>query len=243
MDETKLNEFVQRARQAAGENLESVVLFGSAASGEYDPEFSDLNLFCVLRAASGEALAKLSPVAEWWAKQKQPPPLVMTRAELERANDTFTIELLDMKQHHRVLFGDDVVQALDIPLDLHRVQVEYELREKQVLLRQQYLLAAGRDKRVWELLLGSAPSIATLFRHALIALGQPAPTGRREAVQALSAHVGFDLSVVPLLLDIRRKRDSARQHHAQELFARYAEAVGQVTDAVDKMGPVSLKPR
>ena len=58
----------------------------------------------------------------------------MTRQELERSTDVFTIELLDMQQHHRVLFGEDVVQGLQIPMHLHRVQVEYELREKLILL-------------------------------------------------------------------------------------------------------------
>ncbi len=42
-----------------------------------------------------------------------------------------------MQQHHRVLFGlDALLTGLQIPMDLHRVQVEYELREKLILLRQ-----------------------------------------------------------------------------------------------------------
>ena len=55
----------------------------------------------------------------------------------------FTIELLDMQQHHRVLFGEDMVQGLQISMHVHRVQVEYELREKLILLRQQILLTSG----------------------------------------------------------------------------------------------------
>ena len=47
--EKQLNEFVSRTRQAAGDNLQSVVLYGSAAAGEYQPEFSNLNLLCILR--------------------------------------------------------------------------------------------------------------------------------------------------------------------------------------------------
>ena len=48
----KLNDFVSRLRDAAGANLESVVLFGSAVTGEFHPEFSNLNVFCVIRDSS-----------------------------------------------------------------------------------------------------------------------------------------------------------------------------------------------
>jgi len=75
-----------------------------------------------------------------------------SREELERSTDVFTIELIDMKQHHRVLWGDDVIQGLQIPMRLHRVQVEYELREKLILLRQHLLLAGDDKRRIRELL-------------------------------------------------------------------------------------------
>ena len=237
MDETKLNEFVERARKAANENLEAVILFGSAVSGDYEEGFSDFNLFCVVRDSSAKSLHALGDVAKWWAKQKQPPPQVMTRAELASSVDVFTIELLDMQQHHRVLFGTDVLQGLTIPLDLHRVQVEYELREKTLLLRQEFLLASGKDKALWDLMLHSLPSFLTLFRHALIALGKPSTRARREAVQTLASHVGFDSGVMLSLLDVRQDKAKRGSFDAHDLFAQYLAAIEKVTNAVDAIGP------
>jgi|SRR5579862_9276712 len=232
--EDKINEFVKRVREAAESNLESIILFGSAVSGDFHPGMSDLNLFCVLRDCSFVALQALAPVAKWWERQKQPPPLCMTRRELERSTDVFTIELLDMQQHHRVLFGEDVAQDLRISMHVHRVQVEYELREKLVLLRQQILLASGNESRLWELLQRSAPSFSTLFRHALIAVGEEAPTGRRDAVQALSTKMKFDPSPVYQLLDIRERKTEAKRIQVQDLAARYLAAIEKVTAAVDE---------
>src|SRR4029077_14220422 len=130
----KINEVVQRIREAAGANLESVLLFGSAVTGNFHPGLSNLNMLCVLRDSSFAKLQALAPVAKWWDRQKQPAPLCMTRLELQRSTDVFTIELLDIQQHHRVLFGNDVVKGLVISMQVHRVQVEYELREKLILL-------------------------------------------------------------------------------------------------------------
>src|ERR1700736_6489118 len=92
IDEKKLAEFVTRTREAAGSNLVSIILFGSAAAGDFHPEYSNLNLFCLVRDSSFRSLQALAPVAKWWDKQKQPPPLLMTRDEMERSAHDFTIE-------------------------------------------------------------------------------------------------------------------------------------------------------
>ena len=171
--EKQLDEFVSRMQKAAGENLQSVILYGSAASGDFNPEFSNLNLLCILRETSFAKLSAIAPVVEWWHRQKHPAPLVMTWEELEHSADVFSIELLDMQHHHRVLFGDDRLTGLRIPMHLHRAQVEYELREKIILLTAASSAACtGNDRDLWNLLLGSFPAFATLFRHALIALGR-----------------------------------------------------------------------
>jgi hypothetical protein len=233
--EKTINDFVGRLREAAGDNLESVILFGSAVSGDYHPEYSNVNLFCVIRDSSFAALQAVAPAVKWWDAQKQPPPLFMTRDEIQRSRDVFTIELLDMQQHHRVLFGEDVVQALSIPANLHRLQVEYELREKLALLRQHLVLALGNDSRMWELLLRSVSSFATLFRHALIVLGHDAPVGKREAVQALSKRIGFDASGILQVLDVRERKSERKKFNVADVFSRYLGALEQVTAAVDKM--------
>jgi hypothetical protein len=140
-----------------------------------------------------------------------------------------------MQQQHRVLFGQDVVTSLKIPMHLHRAQVEYELREKLILLRQRMLLAAGDKKRTWDLLLRSLPAFVTLFRHVLVAQGQPVPATRHEAVKALAVSLDWEASPFVQVLDVRERRAERGQFDVQELAARYLAAVEQVTAAVDRM--------
>lgn len=232
--EDKINEFVKRIREADASNIEAIILFGSAVSGDFHPGLSDVNLFCVVRDASFAALDRLAPVAKWWSKQNQPPPLWMTRHELERSTDVFTIELLDMVQHHRVLFGEDVLQGLHISTHLHRVQVEYELREKLLLLRRHIFAAAGDSSRLLDIVLRSAPSFATLFRHALIALGDSSLSGRRDAIHALAKRVQFDASAIEQVLDLREHKLDPKKLDVKDLCARYLAAIEKVTAAVDQ---------
>ncbi|MGB2602264.1 MAG: hypothetical protein WBC78_01625, partial [Candidatus Sulfotelmatobacter sp.] len=112
---------------------------------------------------------------------------------------------------------------------------EYELREKLALLRQHLLLASGNNSRLWELLLRSVSSFATLFRHALIVLGHDAPVSRRETVHALSKKIGFDASGILQVLDVRERKSDRKQFDVADVFSRYLSALEQVTAAVDKM--------
>jgi hypothetical protein len=235
LPDEKLNKFVQLLRNGAAANLESVILYGSAASGEFQAKFSNLNVFCTLRDSSFGALLALEPAVKWWRGKNEPAPLLMTREELQHSTDVFAIELMDMRQHHRVIFGEDVLQGLEIPTHFHRIQVEYELREKLVVLRQAVCLSSASDRKLWDLLLQSLPSFLTLFRHALIALGEPAPDQKRECIRALSERLRFDPSVINEALDVREHKTKPKQLDVKRIFAGYLATIEQVNAAVDKM--------
>src|SRR3954462_12055829 len=138
-----LDDLLEKLKQANGDNLDSVVLYGSAAAGEdgFHPEFSDLNVLCLLQRLDSAALQKLSPAVAWWEKQQQPAPMLFTLEELRSSADVFAIELYDIKNTHRVLFGPDHFAQLNVPMNLHRVAVERELRTNLIRLRQRYMLA------------------------------------------------------------------------------------------------------
>ena len=233
--EKLISDFVGRMRAAAGGNLKSVILYGSAAAGDYVHEHSDVNLMCVLAETSFAAIAGLAQVVEWWAKQKHHAPLLMTAEELRRGADVFSIEFLDMQQNYRALWGEDPLKGLEIPMKFHRAQVEYELREKTILLRQRLLAVAGDEGAKWELLVRSLPAFGTLARHALIAMGEKQGHSNREAVEKLAAKAGFDASAFAQLFDLRERKADRKKMNVDDVFARYLRAVEQITAAVDEM--------
>ncbi len=232
--EKLLSEFIEKIRAAAGANLVSVILYGSGAEGEFHPEYSDLNLLCLLRDASFVSLSKIAEVVEWWRGKKHHPPLVMTLAELNASADTFSIEFVDMKQRHRVLYGEDVLSNLNIPMTRHRSQLEYELREKLFLLRQ-HLVVAGNEKQLWDVMLNSLSSFTTLFRHALLEMGEQGRKHSREAVADLAHRMNFDPSPFVQIMDVRANTADRKPLRAAEIAGKYLQAIEQVTAAVDTM--------
>jgi predicted nucleotidyltransferase len=236
--EKQLNELVAKLEAATDTNLKAVVLYGSAASGEFHPKHSDLNVLCVLEDLDAAALARLSPAATWWARQDHPPPLIFSVEELRRASDVFAIEFLDIKAHHRVLWGEDVFATLEVPMNLHRVQVERDLRTNVLKLRQHYLAVPGDNKTVLRLMTESVSSFASLFRHALIALGQGKPDQlphrKREIIDRLAKLLSFDASGFHTVLDVREGKLSPGQVDVLSTFRAYLQAVERVTNEVDE---------
>ena len=228
----KLDDLLARLRNVAGENLEALVLYGSAAGDDFDPEFSDLNVLCLVRRLDAPALRALGPVLRWWRDQKQPDVLLFTSDELKASADVFAIELHDLKERHKPLFGPDPFHTLVVPMSLHRSQVERELRQKTLQLRQAYLHAAGEKQSTIRLLGTSVSTFITLFRHALIAFGDQTPRDRREAARRAGKAFGFDPAPLETVLAMREKR--VQVEDVDSLFASYLAIIDKVTNEVDR---------
>ena len=232
--ETKLSELVARLKSAAGENLKAVVLYGSGATAEFQGQHSDLNILCVVDRATVPELERLHGVAEWWMGQRNPAPQILTLDELERSADVFAIELFDMKRHHRMLFGADFLEQMEVPMKLHRLQVERELRTNWLRLRQAILAAPPKKKAHLGIMLASMATFCVMFRHALIALGQPAPHGKREAVDGVAALAGADASGFHSILEFRAGKRKEKEIDVEAALQTYLEFVEVVTNEVDR---------
>jgi len=232
--ETKLTELVDRLKAAAGDNLTAVVLYGSAVTGEFQEKHSDLNVLCVVKQVAQTDLEQLHPVAEWWMRQGNAAPLIFTMEELTRSADVFAIEMLDMKRHHRMLFGDDFLEQLEVPMRLHRAQVEHDLRVSWLRLRQAILAAPQKKKVHFGIMVSSLPVFCALFKHALIALGQPLPHGKRAAVDGIAALTGADPSSFHAVLEFREGKRKERQVDIEPTLHSYLEFVEVATSEVDR---------
>jgi predicted nucleotidyltransferase len=232
--EAKLSELVTRLKSSAGDNLKAVVLYGSAVSGEFHAAHSDLNILCVVARAGAAELERVHPVAEWWMKERNPAPLIFTMEELHRSADVFAIELVDIKRHHRMLLGTGFLDALEVPMGLHRLQVERELRTGWLRLRQAILVAPQSKKAHLGMMLESVAAFGTLFRHALMAAGQAMPAGKREAVDAVASLSGGNPAGFHTILDLREGKRKEKEIDIEATLQTYLEFVEVVTNEVDR---------
>jgi hypothetical protein len=234
--EAKLTDLVSRMKEYAADNLESLILYGSAARGDYKEGHSDLNVLCVLRSIAARELARVTPVVHWWCKdQNEPAPLFFTAEELRHSADVFSIELLDMQRSRRVLYGSDVIDGIPVPMNIHRVQVEHDLRTLLLKLRQHFVLTGQKENELRSAEAKSSSSVLALLRHTLIAFEEEPPATAQEVFARIAALTGADAEAFTAAFKLRD-----RHAHADDIvraYGQYLNALTVVISALDKIVP------
>ena len=230
--------FIDDLRATHGRNLVSVILYGSAAAGDFIPKHSDYNVLVALEKIGPEDLRKAHACIREWTRLGHPVPVYFTRGELSRAADVFPIEFHQMTVAHKVLFGPDLVAELVISDKFLRLQAEYELRSKLIQLRRQYIPASGSPNGLKNLMADSLASFAALFRAVLIIHGLTPPATKREVLAMTAQKLGIDGAPFEKIFNIRENNftDSLEDKAANILFGEYMEQIERVIDAVDRAG-------
>ena len=234
MEQQLLKELTERLKSQFGQRLISLILYGSAASGDQDAEFSDLNILCVLDRVDAASLQQTEPVFRWWRDALQPSPLLMSEEEVRASTDCFPIEFQDMKERRRVLLGRDIVADLRIDFKFHRAQLEHQLRSKLLRLRQQATGLLGNPGALVNFLADSVSTFCVLGRHALLMSGARAGVLKREIVAQLGARLESDFSAFSALLDVRAGKPFAGGvAEASRLFDNYLIQIRAIIELVD----------
>ncbi len=232
----ELVKLVEGLKAAHGAQLVSIVLYGSAVMGDFDPERSNYNVLVVLETITPADLRAVRPLIEDWQARGHPLPLYFTREEMVDASDVFPMEFLDMSAAHRVLYGEDPFLGLEVSTVHLRHQIEYELRGKLIRLRELYIPASQSAERVTALMTDSIVSFVTLFRHVLRLFGiSEPPLKRREVVQRLGDSLSLEVTPFHAVLDLREAKRSLPLEEADRLFAAYVEAIRGVIERVDHL--------
>src|SRR3954470_2961535 len=179
-----LNNLVEDLRVTHGDNLASVVLYGSAAAGDYIELRSDYNLLIVLSRITPDDLRQAQAPMREWQRLGNPLPVYFTVEELKDAADVFPIEFHQMEKARIVLYGADPFEFLQLSTENLRHQTEYELRSKLIQLRRLYIPASISVEKMTALMTDSLASFAALFRAALLLNNIEPPLSKTETVRA-----------------------------------------------------------
>ncbi len=230
-----LDELVGKLTKTYGDLLVSVVLYGSAAVGDHSGRFSDINVFCVLREINPRVLGASEPILRWWRDKDNPTPLLMSLDEVRTSTDCFPIEFHDIRERHRILYGENVVEDLEIDESFYRARVEYELRAKLLRLRQKSAGVLHDPNLLLRLMAESVSTFCVLTRHALRLHGEDAPFPKREIAEQARAAFGIDPAPFLALLDLRDGRRKPKELDAEALLGQYLREISGVIDVVDRL--------
>jgi hypothetical protein len=222
-------------RKLFGEELLSIILYGSGAGEDYIPGKSDLNFLITLTDRGIDALDGALETVGRWRKRNVAIPLFMTRSFLAGSQDAYPVEFLNMKRHYRVVSGEDVLAPLAFdPLHI-RLQIEREIRGKLLHLRSGFLATEGKAGKIRDLIGASLTAFVSLF-SALLSLKKPEiPHGKRDIIAAAGTAFGFDATVFLKCEEIRRKADHFSSAEVRAVFRDYLREVGQLCELIERM--------
>jgi hypothetical protein len=229
----ELNELKDKLTVVHGENLKSVVLYGSTVVGGQLDDDRPKKVLVVLDRIAPADLKAAHDVAEWWRAEGNPVPVYFTSEEMTDSSDVFPIEFIDMSQVRHVLYGKDPFDGLEVHTQNLRHQLEYELRAKLLRLRRLYIPASGNANQLARLMAESLDNFAVLFRHVLLMLGKEAPFNKRECVTSLADAVQLDKKVLLRILEYAPDEEVWLESETNETFGKYLAQIGKVIDVVD----------
>ena len=220
-----------------GDNLAAVVLYGSAAAGDFVQLASDYNLLIALHRITPEDLRLAQPPMREWQRLGHPLPVYFTFSELRDAADVFPVEFPQMERARVVLYGRDPFEGFAFSDRNLRHQTEYELRSKLIQLRRLYIPASTSVGRLRDLMSDSLSSFAALFAPVLLLHGEEPPVLKHDIVRAAVRRLGLDGEVFERVFALREAQGghAPGEREADEIFASYMTQIERVIEAVDRL--------
>ena len=229
-------EFIADYQALFGDDLVSIILYGSATGEGYRPGKSDINFMVVLSEKGMERLDLVFEKVKKWRKRNVATPLFLTEGYVETSLDVYPIEYFNFQRDHILVYGKDILKDLAFDNELLRLQCEREIKGKLMLLRDAFINSAGKGRALKELIGRSLLAFIAIFRALLYLKGKDIPRGKREIVKASTEAFDRDGAVFERLLDIREDKIKPDDGEILDLFKNYLKEIRELSKQVDELG-------
>lgn len=219
-----------------GEDLLSIILYGSAASGDYQPAKSDINFMIVLSETGIDRLDQALKTVAKWQKRRVSVPLFLTESYVESSLDVFPIEYLNFKQNHVLVYGKDILKDLSFDPEHTRLQCEREIKGKLLLLREAFLNTEGKGKALKQVIGQSVSAFIAIFEALLFLKGEELPSEKRKIARAACESLNLDYGLFEKLLDVKEEKLKPVDQEIRQLFMAYLKEVRKLSNRVDRWG-------
>jgi hypothetical protein len=224
-----LKTLAQELRSVYADELISLLLYGSAASGDFVDKHSNFNLLAVLKNCAPE---KIKLATKPLRSVKMASLLILSEEDIATSTDVFPVEFLDMQENYQLLDGKDILKDIRVDMRNLRFQCEHELKAKLFRLRHAYMVE--RDNGVLaRLLLASFTSIVHILRNGLRIKDKAVPYSKRDALPFIAEEFAIDLPLWEKILAVREKHLRFKADTAL-IFAAFMRDLEKVVAVVDK---------
>jgi hypothetical protein len=199
-----LEAYLHVLEQALGPRGGSLSLLGAAAAGTFLSGEGHLQNCLVIERFELERLRALAAQLAM-IHRAIAPPLVLTPDFIRASCDSFPLELLEMRQQHRTIWGRDPFSEIELVSEFVRVQCERELKSMTMAMRQAVVLACGDDELLAQHQRHSGDGVLRVLRGLLWLKGQKQARPAAAVVTEIESLVARPLPGVRSLLRLDRQ--------------------------------------
>ena len=233
--EKTLNEFTQEIRQLLSDEIVAVILYGSGAGANFVPDRSDINIVIVVKSAHFD-ICKTQPHLGAWRKRGFAMPLLLDQEFLQRARDVFPMEFHDIREQHRLLWGEDVFQ--DFAIDPRHLAFRPSMRRAANSAAPcGYLECAEDPTRLRALLIDSSKTFLILLRNLIRLHGHAGVLSYEEVLSRFERQFQLTFPLLRQLLTIRTGQQPWPATPLVHLFRDYLAEVQQIIGVIDHLPP------
>ncbi len=220
--------YVKDTVKVYGEELEGMILYGSAVRGEFLPGRSNLNILLVMASYDLQVLKKYNEIHKRWSKEQIVVPLFLTADDLPSASFAFPLEYHDILDYHRLLWGQDPFVGLKIDSRHLTAEVVQGLRGNLLRLRQRLVEGRGTEEAMTILLPLSITVLLPVLRGLQRLLKRPVLAHGEPLLKDLESSLEVDLTGLHDALLLKRGQISPGQSETPRLMDRYLESLAQL---------------
>lgn len=235
-----LRSYLKEVTALFGPLLEAVILYGSAATGEYLPGRSNLNLLLLLSKYELITLQRYAKAHRRWSREQLTVPLMLTEAELRSSSHLFPLEYGEIGERHILLSGRDPFPTLSIDRQHLRIQCEQEIRGNLVRLRQRFVEGGGTAEAAAILLPLSVTALLPCVRGLFRLRDLPVPGTADAVLNELQARMDVDPEAFQSALALKRGLVSLGPLEVPRLFERYASALERLIERMEHLNTEGL---
>ncbi|MBW2108841.1 MAG: nucleotidyltransferase domain-containing protein [Deltaproteobacteria bacterium] len=226
---------VEDYKRIYADDLVSVILYGSAAGGNYRPGRSDINLMVVLTEHGIDALERAFEITAKWKKARVATPLFVTENYIRTSLDVFPVEYLNFQKNHRVVYGKDILAGLTFSSDFMRLQCEREIKAKLVVLRQAFVETGGKPAGLTDLMSDSLRAFIAIFNGLLYMKDGRLPDRKQDILAEACKVFGLDKAVFIRVLALQEKTGKLSKEELRALFSDYLKQIRNLWHVVDSL--------
>ena len=202
--EKTLERLLQQLRDASGDALLGVALYGSLIKGRFTPGISDINVLLVVADVGLRSLLALSPILTAALRDSQVVAFVVTPEDLRLAALLFPVKILDIKLSHKVLWGDVHLAGIEVQPEALRLRALQELKNMELRMRLRVVERGADPGAMWRGLTRSLPKLAVTLEILLRARGIPVPADRPGLLRLAARELGIAAERIDRIADLRR---------------------------------------